>query len=170
MEKPLEEEQESLIAGEEQLRGKSLWNGTVVKVLAISLVGCCLGVFWLLSDCMPRSSRGTDPLPTIISKSHLEKYAAPTPSATSSVLDVFQVYQPVLTPQGATDETILDNGSENTTSLASASSGASCQVLLMEYVFAFSYGAPFVGKFGLFLYLAWLTDDRKLHSAQLQVQ
>ena len=150
MEKPLEEEY--LIAGteEENLRGNSLWSGTGIKVLAVALVGCCLGVLWLVSDCMPRSSRGADPLPTIISKSHLEKYAAPLPSATSSVLDVFQVYQPVLTPEGATDETILGDGSENTTSLAAASSEASCQVLLMEYVFAFSYGAPFVGKFGFF--------------------
>jgi hypothetical protein len=150
MEKPLEEE-ESLIPQEGKSREHCLLTagGTGIKVLAIGLVGCCLGLFWLLSNCMPRDGLATKALSTNISKSHLEKYAAPTPSATSSVLNVFQVYQPVLTPEGATDETILGDGTENTTSLASASSGASCQVLLMDHVFAFSYGQPFVGTLRL---------------------
>lgn len=149
MEIPLEEE-ESLISqeGESRERHHSLWTGTSIKVLAIGLVGCCLGLFLLLSGCMPMPRAGgrTEALSTI-SRSHLEKYAAPSPSATSSVLNVFQVYQPVLTPEGVTDETILGDGAENTTSLASASSGASCQVLLMEHVFAYSYGLPFVGNY-----------------------
>jgi hypothetical protein len=143
MEKPLEEE--CLIAEGRNPRRYSLWNGTGMKVLAVALIACFLGIFLLLSDCMPRPRWGADVLSATISKSHLEKHAAPTPSATSSVLDVFQVYQPVLTPEGATDETILVDGSESTTSLASASSGASCQVLLMDHVFAYSYGEPFVG-------------------------
>lgn len=151
MEIPLEEE-ESLISqeGKSRERHHSLWTGTGIKVLAIGLVGCCLGLFLLLSGCMPMPRAGgrTEALSTI-SRSHLEKYAAPLPSATASVLNVFQVYQPVLTPEGVTDETILGDGAENTTSLASASPGASCQVLLMEHVFAYSYGLPFVGMLHL---------------------
>lgn len=95
---------------------------------------------------MPRPDSMVATLSTTVSKSHLAKYAtiAPPP-ANSSVLDVFQVYQPVLTPSGPTDEIILGDGAENTTAIASAASGSSCQVVLMEHVFAYSYGQPFVG-------------------------
>jgi hypothetical protein len=143
LEKPLDEE-ESLIPQEGESREHYLWTGTVIKVLVMGLVGCCLGLFWLLSRCTSRAGGQTEVLFTI-SRSLLEKNAAPMASMTSSVLNVFQVYQPVLTPEGVTDETVQGDGAENTTSLASASSGPSCQVLLMEHVFAFSYGLPFVG-------------------------
>jgi hypothetical protein len=78
----------------------------------------------------------------------LVKHAVPAPAATSAIalLEDFQVYQPVLTPSGATDDTTLDNGSENTTAIAQTSATSSCQVLLMEHIFGYSYGIPFVGK------------------------
>lgn len=139
-------EEEYLIAEDRNSREPSMWNENRIRILALAVVTGCVGLFFLFSGCMPRLGRSVVPGSTTISKPQLERYAAPLPSATSSVLDVFQVYQPVLTPNGATDETTLGDGSENTTSLASASSGASCQVLLMDHVFAFSYGAPFVGK------------------------
>jgi hypothetical protein len=140
-------EEEFLIAEDGNSREPSIWNENRIRIVALAVVTGCVGLFLLFSSgCMPRLGRSVVPGTTTISKPHLEKYAAPLPSATSSVLDVFQVYQPVLTPDGATDETTLGDGSENTTSLASASSGASCQVLLMDHVFALSYGAPFVGK------------------------
>jgi hypothetical protein len=69
--------------------------------------------------------------------------AAPTPTG---LLDVFQVYQPVLTPQGATDQTVSSEGVEGTSTIAAAASPDSCEVLLMDHVFAYSYGIPFVGK------------------------
>jgi len=61
------------------------------------------------------------------------------------VLEVFQVYQPVLTPSGVTDQTISSNGEEDTITIASAPSASSCKVLLMDHVFGYSYGMPFVG-------------------------
>jgi hypothetical protein len=74
---------------------------------------------------------------------HLVKDAVSASS--SGVLEVFQVYQPVFTPSGATDETTSDDGSENTTTIAQTAGSKSCQILLMEHSFAYSYGLPFVG-------------------------
>lgn len=142
---------------------KSCWEGfpgesgslrlrpeTRYRWIVISLVfmGCCMGLGWLLTDCLPTSSfqeSGASP-----SAFELVKYAAAASSATptpTGVLEVFQVYQPVLTPQGATDETTLSDGVENTTTLATAASSSSCEVLLMDHVFAYSYGIPFVGTY-----------------------
>jgi hypothetical protein len=160
-----------LMDGGRKSRGRRTCGPRVLTAMLIGFCGC-LGFLWLLRDCIPRPDSVVATLSTTISKSHLEKYAAvtPPPPANSSVLDVFQVYQPVLTPSGPTDEVILGDGAENTTTIASASSGASCQVVLMEHVFALSYGQPFVGMWSLLSHLAQLTRGRKLHSAQLQVQ
>lgn len=68
---------------------------------------------------------------------------APT---STGVLEVFQVYQPVLTPKGVTDETTLSNGAENTTTIAATESTSACELLLMDHSFGFSYGLPFVGN------------------------
>lgn len=59
-------------------------------------------------------------------------------TATGSVLVDFQVHQPVLTPEGAT----LDSGVSNGEAGEVANS---CQVLLMDHVFAYSYGEPYIG-------------------------
>ena len=118
------------------------------KFLSLVFVGCCLGLGWLLSDCMPANNAWKEqPETHPAAYEHLVKYTAAASSATptpTGVLEVFQVYQPVLTPQGATDETVLSDGQENTTSIAPASS-SSCEVLLMDHIFAYSYGIPFVG-------------------------
>jgi hypothetical protein len=61
-------------------------------------------------------------------------------TATATVLENFEVHQPVLTPSGAT----LDDG-ESTG--GSSSVGESCSVVLMDHIFAYSYGAPYVGNY-----------------------
>lgn len=60
-------------------------------------------------------------------------------SATATVLVDYQVHQPVLTPEGAT----LDSGASNG---EAGEVQDSCQVVLMDYVFAYSYGEPYVGE------------------------
>lgn len=60
-------------------------------------------------------------------------------SATGTVLVDYQVHQPVLTPDGATLDTGVSNGEAGDVQ-------DSCQVVLMDYVFAYSYGEPFIGK------------------------
>jgi hypothetical protein len=143
-------EEEGLLDESEILRMHSKSSGRW-KIISLVFIGCCVGLGWLLNDCLPTYSiqeRKSAP-PTF----ELVKYTAavssvsfttPTPTG---VLEVFQVYQPVLTPQGATDETVLNDGVENTTTIAAATSSSSCEVLLMDHVFAYSYGIPFVGMF-----------------------
>jgi hypothetical protein len=67
---------------------------------------------------------------------------SPTPSG---VLKCFQVYQPVLTPSGPSDDTVSEDGSSNTTTIEPWATTSSCTNLLMEHSFGFSYGHPFVG-------------------------
>lgn len=65
-------------------------------------------------------------------------------TAAATVLEVFQVHQPVLTPSGPT----LDDAAAGDDDDAAGSSAAdSCSVVLMDHVFAYSYGAPFVGAY-----------------------
>lgn len=61
-------------------------------------------------------------------------------TATSTVLEDFEVHQPVLTPEGAT----LDDGQSTQDS---SSVEDSCSVVLMDHVFAYSYGEPYVGNY-----------------------
>lgn len=61
-------------------------------------------------------------------------------SASAEVLECFQVAQPVLLPEGATT-------SDGLTVSSSQGTGSSCTVTLMDHVFAYSYGVPFVGEF-----------------------
>ncbi|KAJ5051584.1 uncharacterized protein L3040_001360 [Drepanopeziza brunnea f. sp. 'multigermtubi'] len=100
--------------------------------------------------------KGAEPLKAVLAKAAqplkavLVKDAEPAPAQAASpsgLLEVFQVYQPVLTPRGVTDETIAENGSSNTTAIAPIEVTGSCQALLMEHSFAFSYGLPFVGNY-----------------------
>lgn len=63
-------------------------------------------------------------------------------TAAATVLEVFQVHQPVLTPSGPT----LDDAAGGDDDDAPGGS-ASCSVVLMDHVFAYSYGAPFVGAY-----------------------
>ncbi|ESZ95746.1 putative Peptide-N4-(N-acetyl-beta-glucosaminyl)asparagine amidase A [Sclerotinia borealis F-4128] len=101
-------------------------------------------IWWFLRPCSPEYVANTIP------KSNLVKYsAAPAPSATPSlaVLEVFQVYQPVLIPTGVTDETASYDGVEETAIIASTNDATSCKVVLMEHSFGYSYGIPFVGNY-----------------------
>lgn len=119
------------------------------KLAALLIAGCCLSVFWVLNDRLPtRRWKGRfahavtrDIAPFDLVKNQV---ISPTPYP-AGVLECFQVYQPVLTPSGVTDETVLGDGAENTTTIAAAASETSCEVVLMQHDFAFSYGLPFVG-------------------------
>jgi hypothetical protein len=70
--------------------------------------------------------------------------AAPSPIP-SGVLKCFQVYQPVLTPSGPSDDTVSEDGSPNTITIEPWAPTGSCTKLVMEHSFGFSYGHPFVG-------------------------
>lgn len=60
-------------------------------------------------------------------------------SATGTVLVDYQVHQPVLTPEGATLDSGVSNGEAGEVQ-------DSCQVVLMDHVFAYSYGEPYIGE------------------------
>lgn len=103
---------------------------------------------WFLGGCLSSNWAEQEKKPD--TKVNLVKHAVDAvraPVATSPVLNVFQVYQPVLTPDGATTDTISSNGSQNTTAVGQVKSGSSCQLLLMDHSFGLSYGKPFVGEF-----------------------
>lgn len=74
-----------------------------------------------------------------VGKDGLVKRQSASTNTTSAVLVDFQVHQPVLTPEGAT----LDSGKSNG---EAGDVTDSCEVLLMDYVFAYSYGEPYIGK------------------------
>ena len=67
-------------------------------------------------------------------------------ATTTPTLEVFQVYQPVFTPNGPVDDTTSATGTENTAVLAKTNTTASCSIVLMDYSFGYSYGEPFVGE------------------------
>lgn len=66
--------------------------------------------------------------------------ATASATAAAQVLENFQVAQPVLMPEGATA-----SDGQTATSTKNGSSSP-CSVVLMDYVFANSYGAPFIGE------------------------
>lgn len=70
----------------------------------------------------------------------LVKYAL---TATTPLLEVFQVSPPVLTVENGTLE--LTDGSSNDTITLIGEQQSSCQVTLAVHSFAYSYGDPFVG-------------------------
>jgi len=72
---------------------------------------------------------------------------APLPTGTDP-LECFQIAQPVLGPSGPViaDAVVQPEGS--------GLEGEKCEALLMEHVFAWSYGFPFVGKFCTFVLLS----------------
>jgi hypothetical protein len=119
------------------------------KIILSALLGTSIALIWLFRNCFPLNTWEDDAVPAAtLSTAALVKDAVPVSSPTVSptgVLECFQVYQPVLTQSGATDETVLNDGSESTAVIAPAVSANSCQILLMEHSFGFSYGMPFVG-------------------------
>src|ERR1700760_4832624 len=105
---------------------------TVTSLLLV-FTGICVGFTWLLSGCLSKNRLDVQALRSTIS--NLVKDAVPSPAATPAVLNVFQVYQPVLTPSGATDETISSSGVENTAAIGQVNLANSCQLLLMNHTF-----------------------------------
>lgn len=65
----------------------------------------------------------------------------------SPVLDCFEVSGPVLTPHGPSTLRNPESDSSNDADLAPSSHDPSCDVILMDHVFASSYGQPFVGQY-----------------------
>lgn len=61
-------------------------------------------------------------------------------TATATVLEDFEVHQPILTPSGATPDD--GDSTDNSSSVED-----SCSVVLMDHVFAYSYGEPYVGDY-----------------------
>jgi hypothetical protein len=118
----------------------SRYISKAVVVFAVITVSC-IAVVWVLRDCSPTIRLHHQNLAP--STFRLVKDAVS--ASTSGVTVDFQVYQPVFTPSGATDDTTQSDGSENTTVVAQTNATSSCQVLLMQHTFAFSYGLPFVG-------------------------
>lgn len=67
-------------------------------------------------------------------------------TAVTPLLEVFQVYPPVLT-QSKGGNLELTDGSSNTTLDLVDGHGPLCQQVLAEHSFAYSYGSPFVGDY-----------------------
>jgi hypothetical protein len=140
----MEVEKERLITTAERRPAyprKHFASGCVPKVLLALILGSCLAVILMLQGCLSSIKLQYEDLAP--SSFRLVKDAIS--ASTSGVTEDFQVYQPVFTPSGVTDETTEANGSENTTTIAQINTSSSCQVLLMQHSFAFSYGIPFVG-------------------------
>ncbi|PVH84473.1 hypothetical protein DL98DRAFT_453307 [Cadophora sp. DSE1049] len=117
------------------------------KAFVLALSASCAILVWLLAECVPAIEwQAAVSSPTL----DLVKDAVPAPSATaspSSVLEVFQVYQPVLTTSGIVDGTVVEDGSESVAPIAQVVAPTTCKTLLMEHSFGFSYGKPFVGNY-----------------------
>jgi hypothetical protein len=120
---------------------KHFASGCVRKLLLALILGSCLAVILMLQGCLSTMNLQNEDLAP--SSFRLVKDAIS--ASTSGVTEDFQVYQPVFTPSGVTDETTQANGSENTTTIAQTNTSSSCQVVLMQHSFAYSYGIPFVG-------------------------
>jgi hypothetical protein len=124
-----------------------------LKMQLLLLLACFLGLGLFAHSCLScgayfgatvarLSKRGKNAQPAVE-----EIFLSYSKSPSSPVLEVFQVYQPVLAPSGPTDQTIESDGFSNTTAIGSTETVSSCTQLLMEYSFGFSYGHPFVGMF-----------------------
>jgi hypothetical protein len=127
---------------------RTLARLTVVRVAAV--VGILAIVLIAGIACPPahlterRSLRVNSPDAFI--RANAATTTSSAPASTSTVTVDFQVCQPVLTPSGPTDETTESNGQSTTGVIQpGAAAAASCEVLLMEHSFAYSYGIPFVG-------------------------
>ncbi|KAL3420663.1 peptide-n4-(n-acetyl-beta-glucosaminyl)asparagine amidase a [Phlyctema vagabunda] len=92
----------------------------------------------------PRQNLAPRGLGPVVAKQNNNVAIRSTPATTSAsptstgVLDVFQVYPPILVP---------GNNAPNTTLPSNGTGTPNCEVLLMEYSFGNSYGAPFVGSY-----------------------
>ncbi|KAI2624839.1 hypothetical protein GGR54DRAFT_537528 [Hypoxylon sp. NC1633] len=85
----------------------------------------------------------TSPDPKQVTRSELERSQEPA-TTTPATLECFQVAQPVPILGGRSSQSIISNGSE---AAEDDSPYAPCSMLLMEHVFGYSYGIPFVGNY-----------------------
>lgn len=119
-----------------------------INLVVLIIVGCCMGAIWLLKGCLEESGwklNETQATTLEPSSVYLVKNQAPSSpiSSATGVLECFQVHQPVT---GPSYKAALGGKSEET-ALSSEISFSNCDVVLMKTDFAYSYGAPFVGKF-----------------------
>jgi len=168
---PLNDEKEtrvgSNIGQEAELYTHSIFPRHInFRTWLIAFLGAFIILAWLLADCLPSVGLDKDYLPDT---RRLVKNAVATPIATPSVLEDFQVYQPVLTPSVATGAIIVSTGEDNSTTVASLS-GSVCEVLLMDYSFGYSYGMPFIGKNCSSRAIIIANSCRNLYATQLQIQ
>ena len=70
-------------------------------------------------------------------------------AAEATVLECFQVAQPVLMPHGTRYRSVDEDGVGMSAEITNPaiSNSESCTVVLMDHVFANSYGQPFVGGY-----------------------
>lgn len=124
-------------------RKTSIWNA-ITLLLVITLAFSVL--FIAKSLLLGHEKTPTRASTTIEALKVTKPRQAETTIGPFPLAEYFQVYQPVLTPSGAVDDTLTSDGNVETTTLVESSMSESCSELLMEHVFAFSYGHPFVGK------------------------
>lgn len=119
-------------------RNRRSFCSAFLMVLATSLVVA----LWLYH-------RGLIPQPFDVPGSLLTNNAANTHfqarAAEGALLEVFQVYPPVLTV--AEGDLLLTDGSSNASSVVVDSDPRYCQQTLVSYVFGNSYGSPFVAEY-----------------------
>lgn len=109
-----------------------------------SVLACTLTLLTVVACYFPRTTSLVDfsalELPS--SASHvLSKYAATVPTP---LLEVFQIYPPVLTALTNGTLEITDGSSSASVSVVESESQP-CQEVLVVHSFAYSYGEPFVG-------------------------
>ena len=122
---------------------------TQLQRMILLVLGFCAVLFTSLvlsQDCA--QSHGTALIPSLTVHPHQTRDTLPRDDATSAtgVLQVFQVNSPVLGSDG-----IIDGGSNASLApgeVGAAASGGNgtCNITLMEFTFANSFGKPFVGE------------------------
>ncbi|KAF4633252.1 hypothetical protein G7Y89_g4880 [Cudoniella acicularis] len=124
------------------------------------LIGCCLAISAL--SIAPRIiSQRHLPKKHVSIASRIHKIRSPNSQAeatltttsvapsSTAVLNVLQVAVPILGPSGALNDVFTSNGSiaADANATTDISSGARCEVKLMEFIFNNSFGKPFVGNY-----------------------
>ena len=120
--------------------------------LALIVIAFLFNAFWLSSANAIRQSPGNGVKGPFSSSVELVARQDASTSTTTSpilssngVLNVFQVSLPVLGPFGLLNGNLLTDNSTDDTGNDTTTAKPSCQVTLMEFSFANSFGKPFVG-------------------------
>lgn len=142
----LNQADECLLPKPRGMHSRRQWPWLVLPILFPS----CAALFWLYSYCFIAGHVNEHELMLVSLEpaTKVARAAAATSSTATPLLEDFQVYQPVFFPSGAVDDTATSESQDTVATIDSAtSSGSSCQVLLMEHSFGFSFGIPFVGDY-----------------------